>query len=623
MAEQPAEVQSRCRADHDEFAGQVASPLRRYMHTEAGSAGLLVAVALLALIWANSPWSQSYVDLWHTTISVRVGGSDLTMDLHHWINDGLMVVFFFVIGLEVRREFAVGELTERSRIVVPVIAGVTGMLVPAALFLLFNPSGEAARGWGVVIGTDTAFLLGVLALVGPAVSTQLRIFLLTLTVIDDIVAVSVIGIVYSEGIEPVPLIVAGICLVVLVALDRFGEWRATPYVVVVVVLWIATLQSGLHASIAGMLAGLLVPALAPSRTLVESAATQFRAFRQSPMPQVQRSARQGLNKAISVNERLQEVLHGWTSYVIVPVFALANAGVDLRDGVLADSLTSRLTWGIVVGLVLGKLLGIGLGALGAARLGWGRLPQGVGSGHILAGAALSGIGFTVALLIADLAFTSDVLHDEARVGILLSALIASIVGWALFKLAASVLGQRDATLPTKLSDPVDPVHDHIRGPVDAELTVVEYLDFECPFCARTTGVARELRAHFGDRIRYVLRHMPLPVHAHAEMAALASEAAHRQGRFREMHDLLFDHYDELEYEDLVGYAGTLGLDMEQFVRDLGDERLAGRLQRDVASAEASGVRGTPTFFIDDDRHTGPHDARSLIEALESAARSRR
>ncbi|NYE35025.1 Na+/H+ antiporter NhaA [Nocardioides cavernae] len=602
------------------FEAQHSRSLRDFMRTESMSAGMLVVAALVALVWANSPWSQSYVDLWHTELSIRFGSGGLTMDLHHWINDGLMVVFFFVIGLEVRKEFAIGELTDRSRVVVPLVAGITGMLVPAAIFLALNPSGPEAAGWGAVIGTDTAFLLGVMALVGPAVSTQLRIFLLTLTVIDDIVAVSVIGIVYSDGLSLGALAVAALCLVVLVVLDRAGVWQAAPYVLVVLVLWIATLESGVHASIAGMVSGLLVPALDPRRADVEAAATQFRAFRQSPMPGVQRAARRSLTRAISVNERLQEALHTPTSSVVVPVFALANAGVDLRDGVLADAFGSALMWGIVLGLVVGKALGIFLGAFASVRLGWGRLPQGVGMGHTLAGGALSGIGFTVSLLIISLAFESSRLQDEARVGVLVSAVLASLAGWLAFRFAARFLGQRDAALPTLLTPPVDPARDHVVGPVDAPLTLVEYLDYECPFCARVSGVGDELRAYFGDRLRYVTRHLPLTVHPHAELAAVAAEAAGKQDRFWEMHATLFAHQDELELEDLVGYAAELDLDVEQFLRDLEDEDLSRHIQHDVASAEESGVRGTPTFFVGETRHVGPHDARTLIAALEAAGR---
>jgi Na+/H+ antiporter NhaA len=614
--------QTRCTAQDLELDRQVAGRLRTFIRTESGSAGILVLASLAALVWANSPWSSSYEELWHKTVSVAFGSSGISMDLHHWVNDGLMVVFFFVIGLEVRRELSVGELTDRRRVTVPLVAGVVGMVVPAALYLALNPSGEAARGWGIVIGTDTAFLLGVLALVGPAVSTQLRIFLLTLTVIDDIVAVSVIGIVYSDPVDMVPLTVAAVCLVVLAVLARVGEWRAAPYVLTVVVLWVATLESGLHASIAGMLAGLLIPALEPSRGLVDTAASQFRAFRQSPMPAVQRVARQGLTRAVSVNERLQEALHGFTSYVVVPVFALANAGVDLRDGVLGEALRSPVTWGVVVGLVVGKTVGIGVGAIGSVRLGFGRLPQGVGAGHVVAGGALSGIGFTVSLLIVGLALETEALRTQATVGVLLAAVLASGAGWVLFYFAARVLGQGDAALPRVLSDPVDPDRDHLRGPVDAELTLVEYLDFECEFCARATGAAAEVRRHFGDRLRYVARHLPLTVHPHADLAALAAEAASAQGRFWEMHDLLFRRQDQLELQDLAGYAAELGLDVERFLRDLEDERLAEHISRDVVSADASGVRGTPTFFVGEERVTGAYDARSLIERLESLGRRR-
>lgn len=600
------------------YEAQSPRSLRDFMRTESASAGMLVLASLVALVWANSPWSESYVDLWHTTLSIRLGDGGLTMDLHHWINDGLMVVFFFVIGLEVRKEFAIGELTDRSRAVVPLVAGITGMLVPAAIFLALNSSGDEAAGWGAVIGTDTAFLLGVMALVGPAVSTQLRIFLLTLTVIDDIVAVSVIGIVYSDDLSLGALAVAAACLVVLAVLDRFGVWQAAPYVLVVLVLWVATLESGVHASIAGMLSGLLVPALDPRRSDVEEAARRFRAFRQSPMPGVQRAARRSLTRAISVNERLQEALHGPTSHLVVPVFALANAGVDLRDGVLGDAFTSTLMWGIVLGLVVGKALGIFAGSFASVRLGWGRLPQGVGLGHTFAGGALSGIGFTVSLLIISLAFESTRLQDQARVGVLVAAVLASLAGWAAFRFSARVLGQDDAALPRTLSRPVDPRRDHVLGPVDAPLTLVEYLDYECPFCARVSGVGDELREYFGDRLRYVTRHLPLPVHPHAELAALAVEAAARQGRYWEMHAVLFAHQDELELEDLVGYAAEVGLDVEQFMRDLDDDDLARHVAHDVASAEESGVRGTPTFFIGDTRHVGPHDARSLIAALEAS-----
>jgi len=602
-----------------ELLGQLSEPLRRFLATESGSALLMVSATVVALLWANSPWSGAYEALWATEASVVLGDAGLQMDLAHWINDGLMAVFFFVIGLEVRRDLAVGELTDRRRVVLPVLAGIGGMVVPALLYLLIVPDGEATRGWGIVIGTDTAFLLGALALVGPATSTQLRVFLLAVTVVDDIAAVTIIGVVYSESIDISALIVAVAGVAVLVGLGLGGVWRTWPYALVAVVVWVATVSSGLHASIAGMVAGLLIPAFAPRREAVERAATRFRAFRQSPMAEVGRSAKDALARAVPVNERLQLVLHPWTSYVVVPLFALANAGVDLRGGVLSEALSSPVTWGVVVGLVAGKFLGIGAGGLGGAALRLGRLPQGVGPGQVLGGAALSGIGFTISLLIIGLSFDSPKLRDQATVGVLLALGLATALGWVVFRLAAVLLGETSAGLPTTVARPVDPARDHILGPASAPLTLVEYADFECPFCARATGVAKEVRKHFGDSLRYVFRHLPLPdVHPYAEVAAAAAEAAGAQGRFWDMHDLLFAHQDQLELEDLAGYAGRLGLDVEDFLRDIDEQRHASRIREDVADAEASGARGTPTFFVGNRRHQGPYDARTLIAELEAA-----
>ena len=597
---------------------QLGGPLRSFLSTEAGGAGLLLAATLIALAWANSPWSDAYASLWAAVTSIDVAGAGISMDLGHWVDDGLMVLFFFVVGLEVRRELSMGELTDHRRITVPAVAAVGGLLVPAAVFLALNPSGEAANGWGVVIGTDTAFLLGALALVGPACPTQLRVFLLTLSIADDVAAVTVIGAVYSESIDAVALGVALACLAGFAGLSHLSVARASPYVLVGLVLWAATLESGLHPSIAGMAAGLLVAASEPRREVVERATALFTAFRQSPLPSVGYSAMLGLERAVSVNERLQAKLHPWTSYVVVPLFALANAGVDLRGGLLGDALRSPVTWGVILGLVLGKLLGVGAATLGALRLGWGSLPQGVGPGQALGGAALSGIGFTVSLLIADLAFTTPALADQAKVGVLVAAALAAALGWVVFRLAAVLRGERSAGLPTVLDTPVDPARDHIRGRADAPLTLVEYGDFECPFCGRATGVVLALRERFGDELRYVFRHLPLSdVHEHAELAAHAAEAAAAQGRFWEMHDVLFAHQDELEVEDLLGYADEIGLDVEAFARDLSADAHADRVREDVAGAEASGARGTPTFFVGTRRHIGPYDAETLARELEA------
>ncbi|WP_433471552.1 Na+/H+ antiporter NhaA [Saccharomonospora azurea] len=595
------------------------TPVRRFLRTEAGSASLLLAATVVALLWANSPWSASYEVVWGTELSLSFAGADLSMDLEHWVVDGLMALFFFSVGLEVRREFSVGELTNRRRAAIAVVAAVGGLVVPTVLYLLLAPAGDPVHGWGVVIGTDTAFLLGALAVVGPRFSTQLRIFLLTLTVIDDIMAVSVIGIFYSGSVDFLALFVALVFGGVLWGLGRLGVWRATPYVIAVVGLWLATVESGLHAAIAGMLGGLLVGARSPVREEVEQAARWFRAFRQSPRVEVGRTARFGLDRAISVNERLQAAIHPWASYVVVPLFALANAGIDLRNGVLTEALTSRLTWAVVIALVLGKFVGISLSTVLGVRLGAGRLPRGVGLGHVFGGAALSGIGFTVALLIARLAFDDPVMRDEAIVGVLLAAVLATALGWAVFRIAVRFGGQTDADLPRRLDPPVDAGRDNVRGDVDAPLTLVEYGDFECPFCSRATGVTRELRARFGPNLRYVFRHLPLSdVHPHAEFAARAAVAAQWQGKFWEMHDVLFEHQDQLEFEDVAGYASELGLDVEVFLRDLESEEAAAVVQADLVSAEASGAVSTPTFFVGSRRHVGPHDTETLAMELEAS-----
>lgn len=467
-------------------------------------------------------------------------------------------------------------------------------------------------------------MLGALAIVGPRWSGQLRVFLLTLTVVDDFLAVSIIGVVYSEKIHLVPTLIAAACLLALWLLGRFRQWRATPYVLIVVVLWFATIFSGIHASLAGMIAGMLIPAYSAQRQKVVAARQLFRDFWQSPSAASARGVDRGLARGISVNERLHQVLRHPTALVIVPIFALANAGVDLGGGLLGASFRSPVTWGVVLGLVLGKLLGIGLATLIAVRLGLGRLPEGVGMGSVFGGAALSGIGFTVSLLIIGLAFGSTTdLGRQATVGVLVSMVIAVFLGWLIFKLAARWLGEVSADLPMTLEPLVDPEVDHIRGPEDARLTLVEYVDFECEYCAHATGSWKDLREHFGDDLRYVVRHLPLDQHPHAPLAARASEAAANQGEFWTWLHHVFARQDALEREDLIGYAAELGLDVDRFVADLDSPDTAQRVARDAESAVASGAYMTPTFFVEECRLLGDYDARTLVRALESSRRGSR
>ena len=593
----------------------------RWLRTESGSAALLAAVTLVALVWANSPLSESYFALWRTDIGFHVGPFGIDMDLHHWINDGVMAVFFFVVGLEVRQEFAHGALRDASRARLALIAGTAGVVLPALIYLLVVglAGGAGLRGWGAVVGTDTAFLLGALAIVGPRLSAQLRVFLLTLSVVDDFLAVSIIGVVYSDGIRPLPLLGALACLIALWLVGRSRHWRATPYVLIVMVLWFATIASGIHASLAGMVAGLLIPAYATRRHRVVEARKLFRDFWQSPSAASARAVDRGLSRGISVNERLHEFLRAPTALLVVPIFALANAGVDLRGGLLAESLRSPVTWGVVVGLVVGKLVGIGLSTLVAVKRGAGRLPEGVGMGSVFGGAALSGIGFTVSLLVIGLAFgSSSDLGRQATVGVLLAMVIATFLGWLIFRFAARRWGETTADLPRVLEPPVDPEVDHIRGPEDAQLTLLEFVDFECPYCAHATGSWDDLQAHFGDDLRYVVRH--LPHHPHGPLAAKASEAAANQDMFWQWLDLVFTRQHALEREDLIGYAVELGLDVDRFVKDMDSEAVAVRVERDLSSAATSGAQATPTFFVDGCRLLGSYDARTLTAALEFSRR---
>ncbi len=596
------------------------APLRRSLRTEAGSAGLLLAATVVALLWANSPMGDSYDTFWHTEFAVRIGGMELALDLQHWVNDGLMVFFFFVVGLEIKRELVIGELTDRRRAAVPAVAAVTGLAVPALVYVSFNLGDETAAAWGVVISTDTAFLLGVLALVGPACPAQLRLFLLTLAIADDVGALTVIALFYTEDLRLLPLGLSVLGLALMVGLRYLKVWRGPAYMVLGIAVWVAMYQSGVHPTLAGVVIALFTPAYAARRDEVADAARLVRAYQQSPNPQFARAARLSIDRSVSASERLQQLWQPWTSFVIVPVFALANAGVPLSGESLRAAASSPVTLGVIAGLVLGKLLGILLGTGLAVRLRLGDLAPGLSTLQVAGGAALSGIGFTLSLFIVDLAFDDgDPAADEARVGVLAASLLAALLGWALFRLADRRRPPGDAR-PSLLEPPVDPARDHVRGPVDAPLTLVEYGDFECPFCGRATGVVDELRERFGDRLRYVFRHVPLSdVHPHARLAAEAAEAAAAQGRFWEMHDRLFTDQEHLTPTDLLEHADALGLDVARFSRDLGSGRYGRRVEQDVESAEASGVEGTPTFFIGERRHTGPYDADTLAAELLAAA----
>ena len=592
--------------------------VQEFLQTESGSASLLLVATVVALVWANSPLSGAYEDLWSAELSVDVAGAEIREDLRHWVNDGLMVFFFFVVGLEIRREMAMGELTDRARAAAPILAALGGMLVPAALYLALNAGGEGARGWGIVMATDIAFVLGLLALVGPKVPGPLRVFLLTLAIVDDIGAIVVIAIFYSSGIDPVALGAAVVLAPLVFVVNRVQIWRGPAYFLAGLALWIAMHESGVHPTIAGVILGVATAVHPPRRGAVERAARIGRSFSQAPTPGLARATSLSIADSVSPNERLQTLLHPWTSYVIVPIFALANAGVALDGDALSAAATSPIALGIVLGLVAGKALGITAFTAAAVRSGRGSLPEGLGATQITGGAALAGIGFTVSLFVTDLAFTDAAQKSEAKVGVLAASLIAALLATAIFRLAARRHDGDRELHPARLDRPVDPAIDHVRGDPDAPLTLVEYGDYECPFCGKATGVIDDLFEHFGDELRYVYRHVPNEeVHPAAWLAAEAAEAAGAQGRFWEMHDRLFAAQDDLGIDRVIDEAQALRLDLDRFVDDLQEHVHAEHIRQDAASAEGSGVDGSPTFFVGDRRHAGPWDARTLTAALEA------
>ena len=586
--------------------------------TENTAAALLLVFTVAALVWANSPWAQSYWTLLDTHVGFTFGEQHFEMTVKHLVNDGLMTFFFFIVGLEVTREFAIGELTDRSRAAVPVVAAIAGLAIPAVIFLLFNPSGQDAQAWGVVISTDTAFLVGALAIISPKFPARLRIFLLTLAVVDDVGALGVIALFYSDRIQVVPLVIAVALIVALASVRFLPVARGPAYAVLGLALWVALFVAGVHPTLAGVAVALLIPVFTPERQQVEQAVDLIRAFRQSPNSRYARAATRGLRQSISINERLQTDVGPYVSFVILPLFALVNAGVRLDSQSVAAALRSPLTWGIVAGLVVGKFVGITAATWFMARTGIGELAPGLTLRRVAGGAALSGIGFTISLFIVDIAIDDPSRKEQALIGVLIASVVAFLAGWAIFRITDWVSPPEPVGL--KLLRPVDPDRDHIRGDANAPLTLVEYGDFECPFCSRATGAIDDVRAHFGSELRYVWRHLPLErVHPRAFDAARASEAAALQGRFWEMAVELFGHQDDLEWSDIYRYAVAAGCDIERFDQDVRvhSSKVLHRVQDDAQDAELMDLNSTPTFFVNGKRHKGPWDSASLIRALEA------
>jgi NhaA family Na+:H+ antiporter len=427
---------------------RLLSPVYAFLRIEAAGGILLLACTVAALGWANSPWRGLYQDLWHAPLSIELGALHLSESLAHWVNDGLMAVFFFVVGLEIKRELLAGELCSPRQAAVPIAAAAGGMAVPAVVYLLVNAGdGAALRGWAVPCATDIAFALGVMALLGKRVPVALKVFLTALAIVDDIGAVIIIALFYTADLSPAALGAAAAILAAMIGANRLHVRQPVAYAILGALLWAAMLRSGVHATIAGVLAAFTIPA----RVRIRGA--DFVAFSRQALDGIvaaggdanevvaSRSRQDWIDALERACEgvqpptlRLERMLHPWSSFLIMPIFALANAGLEL-DGQLLEALSDRVTLGAVAGLVAGKQTGVMLATWLVVRSGLGALPAGAGWRHVYAASWLAGIGFTMSLFIAGLSFGESEALDHSRLGILLGSLVCGCAGWALLRAA--------------------------------------------------------------------------------------------------------------------------------------------------------------------------------------------
>ena len=433
-------------------------PVLRLTQRSAASGIVLVIAAVVAMLWANLPvFGDSYLDFWQNQhLEVSFGPVHFTEDFKHLVNDGLMTIFFFVVGLEIKRELVLGELRDRRKAALPVVAALGGMVLPALIYVAFNAGDAAAlRGWGVPMATDIAFSLGVLALVGSRAPVGARLFLLAVAIADDIGAIVVIAIFYTEDLS-FGYLWLGIAVLVLMAVGSKVNIRSHIfYAPMAVIAWFCFLESGVHGTIAGVILGFITP----SRPLYD--AQEFdRAARRivdifpadSPEPYFQekveyeaRLLSDVARESIAPLSRAQRHLHDWSAFVIVPIFALANAGVSMAGLDMVDATTSRVALGVAFGLVVGKVIGVTGFAWLVVKLGWGRLPSGVGWRHMTGTGMLAGIGFTVALFIAELAYTDPAVIDLSKIGIFTGSITAGILGYLILRLAPEGAGPSGTT----------------------------------------------------------------------------------------------------------------------------------------------------------------------------------
>lgn len=367
-----------------------------FIRSEVSGGAVLLIAALVALAWANAPFGDTYESFWDTKLTLGIGDFEKSESLQYWVNDLLMVLFFFVVGLEIKRELVVGELADRKKAQLPLIGALGGVLLPGLIFISLNLGGEAARGWAIPMATDIAFAVGVLALLGKRIPSGIRILLLSIAIVDDVIAILIIAVFYSSGLSFLWIALSIVGFGVVLLMQRLGVNKIWPYWIIGAFVWLAVFSSGVHATIAGVILGLMTPA--------------------HPI------------EGRHIIEDLEHRLHPWTSLLIVPIFALANAGVSLGGGIVGEAVASPLFLGIAAGLVFGKVFGITGAVLLARRLGLGEVPTGVNTAHIFGIGALGGIGFTVSIFITGLAFDSNELIEIAKLGIFAGSLAAALLG---------------------------------------------------------------------------------------------------------------------------------------------------------------------------------------------------
>ena len=410
----------------DRALARVAQPFVRFLRIESAGGILLVAATIVALVWSNSPWRASYDSFWGTTVRVEIGPWLFEEDLAHVVNDLFMAVFFFVVGMEIKRELVVGELRDRRSVTLPAMAALGGMVVPAVIYTAFNAGGEGAEGWGIPMATDIAFALGVVALLGKRVPVPIKVLLLTLAIVDDIGAIAVIAIFYSEALRPGLLVVAAAITVLIAAMHRWRVIYPPVFGVAALALWVVVYESGVHATIAGVVLGLLTPARPLQDDLEVEEIVDVLENRDDLRAEDVRATATLIRGSVSACDRLIDALHPWTSYVIVPLFALANAGIELTADAFADP--SAVFVGVTAGLVVGKVVGIAAFSWLTVKLGLGRLPAGAGWPDVIAVGMVAGIGFTVSLFITGLAFDDGALQTDAKIGTLTASLVAAVAG---------------------------------------------------------------------------------------------------------------------------------------------------------------------------------------------------